>query len=681
MIFCNTADLTATGLDSLACFTSQLRAYGLPAVISEKSLPTDIQQSLQFDLVSLVTRASPSPDDKAILISAQALDTASQTALSTSWGQHGIACTAFGSFDSYQSLLTTQTRLAYALGQEASVQEAQSIVGNGKGVPIFSAPGARPQCARPRLAIFISDLSDPKFDIALRALALERSFEVELVTSGKSKALWKERNGDAIPVWHLGEMPPRSFSRRFNVIALCDDPTTWSRFQFVLANLIGSGAVLLDCTLEQHWAALDKVFVEGTPDFASLGAWMSRDLVRLLPNLSREVSASDFAQALGLPQQISEFMPVEETGHAGPRPDKAERDAGRVLFVPTNGVGLGHAKRCSLVADALRADAKPVFAAFPSCIGMLTRAGFDTAPLVSRSTTRQSHANDLINTARLGGMAQRAKGLVFDGGYVFDSITRAVSDNSLPSVWIRRGLWQASQNNKVALDRQKHFTSIIAPEEAFDELNAPVSSAKIKRVGPIVHQTDLTDAARTKLRADVREEVGIDAERIVVTMLGGGVAADRTAQTNAIAAHLSHHKDVLNLIVTYPTAQVHPAWYQFSNTRVVRSMHAAPVVQAADLLVSAEGYNSFHEALYGGVPTIFVPQMASFMDDQRARAISAAERQLAVFVEPWDILSLTQKIDQALEGQALELKERLRNVNLPNPGTKAAAQHILEVIA
>ena len=98
-------------------------------------------------------------------------------------------------------------------------------------------------------------------------------------------------------------------------------------------------------------------------------------------------------------------------------------------------------------------------------------------------------------------------------------------------------------------------------------------------------------------------------------------------EINAICADLASRNDVVHLLVIWPTAVAEPAWFAHQNTVVVRTHHAGVLVAAADVFVSAVGYNSFHEAIYNSVPTIFVPQMAPFMDDQRARAISAAERE------------------------------------------------------
>ena len=112
----------------------------------------------------------------------------------------------------------------------------------------------------------------------------------------------------------------------------------------------------------------------------------------------------------------------------------------------------------------------------------------------------------------------------------------------------------------------------------------------------------------------------------------------------------------------------------------MQSVHASALIPLADLFISAVGYNSFHEAIYGQVPTIFIPQMASFMDDQRARAKAAADREVSILIEPWEHLSLTKKIDDCLAGGSEKLRENLRGLNLPAAGNLDASRHILEVL-
>ena len=112
--------------------------------------------------------------------------------------------------------------------------------------------------------------------------------------------------------------------------------------------------------------------------------------------------------------------------------------------MPTNGVGLGHAQRCALIASALGPGRRPpVFAAFPSCMRLVKSHGFDVMPLIGRSHLHaQSHEHDLANYLRLRALCAGARTLVFDGGYIFDSVYRTVLEGGVSGVWIRRGLWQ-----------------------------------------------------------------------------------------------------------------------------------------------------------------------------------------------------------------------------------------------
>ena len=302
-------------------------------------------------------------------------------------------------------------------------------------------------------------------------------------------------------------------------------------------------------------------------------------------------------------------------------------------------------------------------------------------PLVSRAEFHaQSHQNDLLNYARLRRLASDAGAFVFDGGYVFDSVYRTITELGVPGVWVRRGLWQAGQDNSVALDREKIFSRVIVPTEAFDELNQTLSQGDhLRPVGPIVQKLSLGSARKSELRKLLADQVGRPFDRLVVTMLGGGVAADRSAQSIAVAAECERHAGVLNLVVVWPTATVEPGLFDWQNTRIFKTHHASALVAAADLFVSAVGYNSFHEALYNQVPSIFIPQMAKFMDDQAARAEAAAEREVATVVAPENIFQLQQEIAAHLAGNSEDIRTRLTELTLPDPGNIAAARIIEEL--
>jgi hypothetical protein len=324
---------------------------------------------------------------------------------------------------------------------------------------------------------------------------------------------------------------------------------------------------------------------------------------------------------------------------------------------------------------------RPVFAAFPSCMPLVKAQGFDVMPLVGRSALHaQSHEHDLVNYLRLRSLSAGARVLVFDGGYIFDSVYRTVL-GGVRGVWIRRGLWQGTQDNSVALDREKAFDRVIVPSEAFEELNRPYSRGEhIHSVGPIVQGVALSSRSRDELRAALAERFARRFDRLAVSLLGGGVAADRGAQIQALCGLFERRSDTLHLVLVWPSATLESGWFGWGNSRVVRTERAAVLVAAADIVVTAAGYNSFHEVLYNRIPAIFVPQTGAFMDDQRARARAASERGLAETVEPNELLKLERLIARYLdEGEAEALRARLAAAELPEPGTSRAAQVIKEL--
>jgi len=678
MLFCDTGGADAAAHDTLVSFVAQLRAHRVPAVISERSLPEEMRPAQQYDVAPFLTSAAPTMKDHLVLLAAEKVSAERATLLRDMAAGGTLACTAYGAFETRQAEISVAARLAFALGVEPELITAPTHPGLPEAhLPIFGAPATPTARKVPTVGLFFPDLAQPEAQGAIRSLKLMAKCQVEIVTNGTEKKDWIAKDGYTTPAWHLGELLPRALADRFDLAVFCGAPVVWPRFQLLFANLAVRGVPLIDATPNQVWSQHIPEVIKGPSRLSDLGPWLGQDVMPQRARITAELQESGFVQALQLPENLAEFVPKPAN-----RRSAGTSENTRVLFVPTNGVGLGHAKRCSLIADALPEKVKPTFAAFPSCIGMLTAAGYDTTPLVSRAGQRAPHDNDILNAGRLAAAAAGAAATVFDGGYVFDSVMRAAADNQLPSIWVRRGLWQASQNNEVARDRQKTFTRVIVPTEAFDELNGPAeTNSNVRAVGPVVQHDPPTPNAAAKQRQALAKALKLGGEKLVVTMLGGGVAADRRAQINAVCAHLAGREDVMHLLVVWPTATTDPGWFHYPNTRVVQSIHASALIPLADLFVSAVGYNSFHEALYAGTPTIFIPQMAGFMDDQRARAKAAAERELALLIEPWELLSLTHAIDACLAGQAATLRENLRKQNLPPPGNAEAAAEIAEVIA
>jgi len=694
MLWLETAGTTTADIEALAVAVDQFTRAGIPACVDVRSIPAGLPRNAQFDLVGMQRDGPPPPGAAVALIAAQRLTDTRLMALRRLAGSGPRASIAFGRFGSAQAAIGARARLSYVFGRDPEIVDlaGRGPLGDlGAEWPVFGVARRAPVASQPRLLLVGCDLTEPREQAALAALAPLGRLRAAVLTDGKAKKVWTATRGALLPAFHYGETLPGGLAARVEICAIFTSPARNYRLQSLIANLVVSGMVLIDCTPDHALAGASDAFLRGPLDVAGLGFFVTAEVLPNLAALAAGVRASGTAQALArpplptaAPPAAPPAPPVPVTVTANVTAATVTDDRARIVFMPTNGVGLGHAQRCALIAEALNRDrTEPVFAVFPSCLGLVRGRGFDAAPLVARSPLHaQSHEADLVNYLRLRALAEGAAALVFDGGHVFDSVYRTALECPLPAIWIRRGLWQAHHDNRVALDREKAFARVIVPIEAFDELNATYSSGpQLCPVGPVTRDLRLQPAARAAVRTALAERWGRPFQRLVLTQLGGGVAADRSAQIQSIAGMLDRRPDVLHLVLVWPGGAVHPAWLAWSGTRVVRTRHAGALAGAADLVISAAGYNAFHETLYGALPTIFMPQTGGFMDDQTARARAASDRGLAGLVEPHELMKLEREIGRWLDGDAAaEARARLAATDLPEPGNARAARLIEEVI-
>ncbi|TPE48848.1 glycosyltransferase [Amaricoccus solimangrovi] len=674
MLRCETASAAARDIEELAVFVSQLAGLGVEARIDARGIPPGLARNVQFDLAPYLTDTKPLPSDRLLVTAAQRASDAGLAGLRRLAGHAGEA-RACGAFRDRQGRIQSGARLGYVLGAEPAILNLADAADPGwdAGCPVIGvAPRPAVGRRRPRLLVVAPDLSDAGEARDLADLALSPSFETAVLTDGRSKDEWRASRGAAFRIYHYGEALPLDLAAVADICVLRAPPNGNYRLRSLIANLAVTGGVLIDATEGHLLAAREPAFVRGPLRTPALHAFLVETI------LPRRAALGEATRDSRLARQADPGPFLRAIG-AAPRP-RPEGAKPVVAFMPTNGVGLGHAQRCGLIASEMTAT-RPVFAAFPSCLRLVKSYGFDVAPLIGRSAHHaQPHENDLANYLRLRALTAGGGALVFDGGYVFDSVYRTILENRLRGLWIRRGLWQSGQDNSIALDREKVFDRVIVPCEAFPELNASYSHGEhIREVGPIVRPRAPDPAARAALREQLAARFGRPFERLVVSLLGGGVAADRGAQIQALCGMMERREDTLHLIVVWPTGATRPAWFSWRNSRVVRTDRAGVIVAAADLCVGAAGYNTFHETLYNRVPTIFVPQTAAFMDDQRARARAARDRGVAAMVEPHALMALDREIGRVLdEGLGETFRARLAALDLPAPGAAEAARLIEE---
>lgn len=660
-------------------FAERLRASGWEAVVDEAGAPENWPGDLRFDAAGVLVRVGDVAPDRLVMIAAEAVSFA-ETAVLRALPQTITDAVAVGQFRDRMTRVAAGARIAHGTGLQPRVVDlarlSQRPVVPASPLPMF-AVASEPGLAGPGRPRVILDLSpDLAADLQVQRMAAALSLSADMafeVMAPETPELVPRWHSLGITAWRPWELAPHAVAARADVIVLGGTrPPDWHAGLSVI-DLLARGGTVVDMTPEGAVAATGAPVLRGPAEIAALPEFLAGRVLPAIGQIRRTLPDNPWLAGFRF-ARLAELLGLPE-----PDARPAPRRRRRIVILPTNGIGLGHAARSCSVAAALPDPSRALFTAYPSCVGLIEARGFEATPLVGRTGEHTDRdAEDVLNHLRLNRVARAGDLFVFDGGFVFDSVVRLIASKGLKAVWVRRGLWQAGKDFATNLLREKVFSRVIVPGEAFPDLERPLSfGEKVHRVGPVVLPAPMDDAGRADLRARLAAALGIGFDTLIVSMLGAGVAADRTAEIHVVAQHAARRKGAAHLVVTWPGSAVDPALYRFGNTRVVRTHRAAEIAAAADVAVTAAGYNGFHEVLYNRVPAIFVPQMASFMDDQAARARAAEKRDLALAVQGGEVLMLDRALSDMIDGGLSgELRARLSGASLPAPGTGEAARII-----
>ncbi len=676
----------ATFADAVT-LAGQIAALGHAVAIRDERMPAGLRARDKYEALPFLREGVSGPISALLVIGGQAADDVGLQPLRRIALRDDAPVVVFGQFADRQAFLTATAKFAYVTGREPvcfDLSGRPELAAEDQACPCFGIPSEvvkRPFIADiPTVLVWLAD-ADAANRRAWDSLFHSRVIAPVIWTSSRNKGEWLQAGAFGKQIYALNELSPAEMARFSNILVVASDIGAESRVMCLINNMAASGGLVIDATPSGSLSNLGLKVLRGPSDPGFMHGFLGELVLPNIAGLHAEMAVSPYRHKVDLVRFLSNYgIAAPATSAKKPRKVR-QKTLHNVLFMPTNGVGLGHARRCTLIAAELpKSQTIACFAAYPSCGPMIETCGFDWAPLVSKSALRESEgSNDILNSGRLGVLMAESDAFVFDGAFVFDSILRSIIRSNKPAAWIRRGLWPALQDNTAPLDRGRVFARIIVPGEAFAELNHSYSIGKNHfPVGPVVHRiTGDFQAARQA----IRRKLGVAFERLIVTMPGGGVATDMSVQVQTVCEAAERREDVLHLILVWPGALVPPVWHAWQRSRVVTTSHAAVLAAASDFIISAAGYNSFHEAMYNRIPAIFVPQKAPYLDDQTARAEAAASRGAAVHVEAGRLGALEREISRFLDhGKTAEIRTKLAALDLPTPGNRDAALRILELL-
>ena len=353
----------------------------------------------------------------------------------------------------------------------------------------------------------------------------------------------------------------------------------------------------------------------------------------------------------------------------------------RVLFMSSNGVGVGHLTRMLAIARRCPAPLEPVFVTLSQAVRVVREQGFLAEYLpfhtylgcdIGRwNSFLREELNELISF-------YDPRVVVFDGHVPYGGLVGAIDDNrQLASIWCRRGMWGSHQGADT-IRRERHFDAVIEPGDVAEGFDRGLTTHYRERTRPVA-PIRLLDPEEMLGREAARHALDLRAhDPAALVLLGSGNNYDYEPIRKVVFARLGRADNVQIVAAEWLNAD-QPVELPEHVTRLA-DYPISRYFAGFDLAVSAVGYNSFHELLFAAVPTIFVPNENPQQDDQLSRAVFAECHGLGLCVRRRAVYRLGPAIDRLLDPESrASIRARCATLAAPNGALEAA--RIIEEMA
>ncbi len=449
---------------------------------------------------------------------------------------------------------------------------------------------------------------DPDLEVAV----LGETEPARRILHGKLPRNWR--------VHGLQDLPPEEFLAGVDFFVLFPATAHRDAVVRVVLEALASGAVAL---LPEHFRPLfgDAALYVDPDEVAATVRRLAADPeeYRRLSAYGQRAVRDRFASAthgerLGRLLQRDLTLPAASVASARPP---------AVLFVSSNGAGVGHLMRLMSMARRAR-SATPLFLTLSQAVKVVDDLGFAVEYFPSGPYTGDPAGawNAALRSRLIEVIDEHAVGaVVFDGTYPYLGMMDVREHRpEVRFVWSRRGMWRPEVTDHL-LHVSRDFDLVIEPGElAADEDRGPTVGLRHEalQVGPVSYLADDEALDRTAART----ELGLSADAVVaLVQLGAGNIDDVDStlrRTVELLGSLRIDAVVTRSVISARDAVLPP------HVHAISAYPLARYLAAFDLAIAASGYNTFHELSAAAVPTVFVPNLVTSLDDQVARARWAA---------------------------------------------------------
>lgn len=362
----------------------------------------------------------------------------------------------------------------------------------------------------------------------------------------------------------------------------------------------------------------------------------------------------------------------------------------RVVCYAVNGSGVGHLTRLHAIArwmrryaSALGVRAEIWFLTSCEADGILFGDGFPSFKLPSKTVVGNAGYDKLAYLALAKQWVWHSLGLLRPDLLVVDTFPRGAFGELLGALDLVRRKAFVYRPTKASFSSRADFQAmlplydaIVVPDTREDAVVQVPDAAKNKLhfVGPVVSR----DAFELEDREHARAALGIQKDRLAVLVSAGG-GGDPGVADHLARVHQALHDDP-SIHLVFGAGPLHRgAPIRGPRVTWIEGPGLGKHMRAFDLAISAAGYNTFHELMLAGVPTLFVPQekIADEQDRRAERAIDAGAGERIDLREPMAIRAAVDDLrDPAVRAQASAAARAL----VPESHARDAAAEMLRLV-
>ncbi|OPJ56509.1 glycosyltransferase [Alkalithermobacter paradoxus] len=350
-----------------------------------------------------------------------------------------------------------------------------------------------------------------------------------------------------------------------------------------------------------------------------------------------------------------------------------------IVFAPTNGVGLGHLTRTLSIAKRVKKldpRREIIFFSTSPAMHLVLEEGFfgyhlPSKELFPKDTTPRQWDHLLQEHLMMIFKSHRPSVLVFDGAYPYNGLINSMKEAQLKGAWIKRHEYKGITES-ISIDRERYFNHIIKTREAGKHSLVEKNGYYYCDPPILLEEKELLDANEIRRQWKIPNEY-----KIVYVQLGAGNINDIKSTIYIILNILRKREDIF--IVIGESIIGKRLNIADERIQVIRDYPNSRYFKAFDLAISAAGYNTYHELMHFGVPSILVPNIYTEADDQISRAMYAQNIGAAIsLINPTEV-DFEKAIEKALDPENNNKMKSAAKSLMSENGADQVAELLLQI--